>query len=160
MENLSSFYQNHSLTNLCKNAFFLTFFKITLLQHRKAFFPSRIPPNPFSWPILPKISFDQNHRLTPFGEMHFFDFLFIVQNIDKHIFYLILPKRKRWKKIHIFDQNHGLTALGKNAFFSTYFFQDNVSFPQKGFLSVKEKKTTTNKQPNTFSCPIFPKMNM
>ena len=155
MENLSSFYQNHSLTNLCKNAFFSTFFKITLLQHRKAFFPSRIPPNPFSLPILPKISFDQNHRLTPFGEMHFFDFLFIVQNIDKHIFYLILPKRKRWKKIHIFDQNHGLTALGKNAFFSTYFSQHNVSFPQKGFLSVKEKQNNNKQTTKHIFLPYF-----
>ena len=118
---------------------FLDFFKFLFLQHRKAFFRSRISQKTFFWPILPKKKklekwpfLDKNHRLTPLEKcelLDLLDFLFLQRGKPWHK----LPKKKRFKKWPFLAHTMG-QPLWKNVNFSNFklFF-----IAQKGAFSFQ-----------------------
>ena len=96
------FNKNHQLTPLQKSQLF-DFFTSWFLQEGKAFFPSRVSQNTFSWPIMPKKEveklaiFGPKPWVNPFAKISMFRLfellvfkvqngVFSFQNIAKQIF--------------------------------------------------------------------------
>ena len=96
------------------------------------------------WPYL-----DQNHGLTPFENLQFFDILnflfsqprkafFSFQNIVKIIFLSNIAEKKMLEKRPYWDQNHGLTTLEKCQFFD--FLNFRFLLPRKAIFQSRISK--------------------
>ena len=151
-----------------QNVDFLEFFRTYLLWSKKHSFLSRILKNVFFWLSLLKKNiwekggfFEKNHGLTPWQNVHFFDFfrtsLFrskkhsFLSRISKKWFFLVFfwSKKKNEKKFN-FWQKPWSNPFAKCRFFSTLwqlhfwgpksfiFYPENQKMLLSGFFRLKK----------------------
>ena len=128
------------------------FFNLLFLQHRKAFFRSRLSQNTFSWSIVgqkkyEKLAFlDQNHGLTPLEKCQFFrrfelvvfiayKGVFSFQNIKEYIFLVYSWSKKKIGKMAIFGPKPLVNPLAKMSIFPLFGLLAFIA--QKGVFSFQ-----------------------
>ena len=161
------FDKNHGLTPL-QNVDYLEFFRTYLLWSKKHSFLSRILKNVSFWLSLLKKNiwekgrfFEKNHGLTPWQNVHFFDFfrtsLFrskkhsFLSRISKNAsFWFFFGQKKKYEKKFNFWQKPLTNPFAKCRFFSTLwqlhfwgpksfiFYPENQKMLLSGFFRLKK----------------------